>query len=371
MVNATGFPGSFAQAVEMVRDGGLVIEVGAFVDMGEESFNPAVLCGRNLTMLGIGGEDLLVYEGTLALLARHQASAGFADMVSHRFGVQDAPEAMRTALDAERVGEGAHHRRHDARRVRHPRAHARSSRARAAGSAARSRRGWSEAGCSVALHGRDPETLEQAAAELAGAAEQAGGRVHHVAFDVTDGEAAEAGVAAVEAELGPLDILVNNAGVQHRAPLFEFPEAEWHRIIETNLTSAFLVGRAAARGMVERGRGKIVNIASLQSQIARPGTAPYAASKGGLKMLTRGMCADWGPAGVQVNAIGPGYIDTELTSALVADPEFDAMLRRRTPAARWGRPEELVGALLFLASPASDFVNGQILYVDGGMSAVI
>ena len=161
--------------------------------------------------------------------------------------------------------------------------------------------------------------------------------MHHVAFDVTDGEAAEAGVAAVEAELGPLDILVNNAGVQHRAPMFEFPEAEWHRIIETNLTSAFLVGRAAARGMVERGRGKIVNVASLQSQIARPGTAPYAASKGGLKMLTRGMCADWGPAGVQVNAIGPGYIDTELTSALVADPEFDAMLRRRTPAARWGQ----------------------------------
>ena len=231
--------------------------------------------------------------------------------------------------------------------------------------------GLVEAGCSVALHGRDPATLEQAAAELAGAAGQAGGRVHHVAFDVTDGEAAEAGVAAVEAELGPLDILVNNAGVQHRAPILDFPEAEWHRIIETNLTSAFLVGRAAARGMVERGRGKIVNVASLQSQIARPGTAPYAASKGGLKMLTRGMCADWGPAGVQVNAIGPGYIDTELTSALVADPEFDAMLRGRTPAARWGRPEELVGALLFLASPASDFVNGQILYVDGGLSAVI
>ena len=227
--------------------------------------------------------------------------------------------------------------------------------------------GLVEAGCSVALHGRDPETLQQAAAELAGA----GGRVHHVAFDVTDGEAVEAGVAAVEAELGALDILVNNAGVQHRAPLLDFPEAEWHRVLETNLTSAFLVARAVARGMVERGHGKIVNVASLQSELARAGTAPYAASKGGLKMLTRGMCADWGPAGVQVNAIGPGYVDTELTSALVADEEFNAYLRRRTPAARWGRPEELVGALLFLASPASDFVNGQILYVDGGMSAVI
>jgi len=231
--------------------------------------------------------------------------------------------------------------------------------------------GLVEAGCSVALHGRDEEALERAAAELAGPAERAGARVHPVAFDVTDGAAVAAGVAATEAELGPLDILVNNAGVQHRAPLLDFPEAEWHRIIETNLTSAFLVGRAVAGGMVERGRGKIVNVASLMSELARAGTAPYAASKGGLKMLTRGMCADWGPAGVQVNAIGPGYFDTELTSALVADPEFDAQLKRRTPAARWGRPEELVGALLFLVSPASDFVNGQILYVDGGMSAVV
>jgi gluconate 5-dehydrogenase len=175
----------------------------------------------------------------------------------------------------------------------------------------------------------------------------------------------------VEAALGPLDILVNNAGVQHRAPLLEFPDAEWHRVLETNLTSAFLVGRAVARGMVERGRGKIINVCSLQAELARPGIAPYAASKGGLKMLTQGMCADWGPAGVQVNAIGPGYFDTELTRELVADEEFDAWVRRRTPAARWGRPDELVGALLFLASPASDFVNGQLLYVDGGLSAVV
>ncbi len=231
--------------------------------------------------------------------------------------------------------------------------------------------GLVEAGCSVALHGRDTDALEQAASELAGPAERAGGRLHRVAFDVTDAGAVEAGVAEAEAELGPLDILVNNAGVQHRAPLLDFPEDEWHRIIETNLTSAFLVGRTVARGMVARGRGKIVNVASLMSELGRPGTAPYAASKGGLKMLTRGMCADWGPAGVQVNAIGPGYFATELTSALVEDEAFGAYLRTRTPAARWGRPEELVGALLFLASPASDFVNGQILYVDGGMSAVV
>ncbi len=228
-------------------------------------------------------------------------------------------------------------------------------------------RGLVEAGCSVALHGRDVDTLERAAAELAGN----GARVHQAAFDVTDSTAVEAGVAALEAELGPLDILVNNAGVQHRAPLLEFPDEAWHRVIETNLTSAFLVSRAVARGMVERGRGKIINIASLMAELGRADIAPYAASKGGLKMLTRGMCADWGASGVQVNAIGPGYFQTELTAALVADPEFDAWLRKRTPAGRWGRPEELVGALRFLASPASDFVNGQIVYVDGGLSAVV
>jgi gluconate 5-dehydrogenase len=231
--------------------------------------------------------------------------------------------------------------------------------------------GLVEAGCSVALHGRDRHALEDAAAAVADTAERAGGRVHHVAFDVTDPDAVEAGVASVQAELGPLDILVNNAGVQHRAPLLDFPGDAWHRVLETNLTSAFLVGRAVARGMVERGRGKIINVCSLQAELARPGIAPYAASKGGLKMLTRGMCAEWGPSGVQVNAIGPGYFETELTRELVADEQFDEWIRRRTPAARWGRPEELVGALLFLASPASDFVNGQVLYVDGGMSAVL
>jgi gluconate 5-dehydrogenase len=224
--------------------------------------------------------------------------------------------------------------------------------------------GLVEAGCAVALHARDPQALEQAAASL-------GGDVHHVAFDVTDREAVDAGVAEVEAAIGSLDILVNNAGMQHRAPLLDFPDDAWQRVIETNLTSAFYVGRAVARGMVERGRGKIVNIGSLQSELARAGTAPYAASKGGIKMLTRAMCAEWAPAGVQVNAIGPGYFDTELTSALVQDEQFDAWLKQRTPAARWGQPEELIGTLLYLASPASDFVNGQILYVDGGMSAVL
>jgi gluconate 5-dehydrogenase len=220
-------------------------------------------------------------------------------------------------------------------------------------------RGLVEAGCEVVVHGRDAERARTAAAELDAA--------HAVAFDVTDAGA----VAAAVQEAEPLDVLVNNVGMQHREPLLDLDEAAWRRMMDVNVTSAYLVGRAVARGMVERGAGKIVNVASVQSRLARPGIAAYAASKGALKMLTQGMCADWAPAGLQVNALAPGYIDTELTAPLVADPEFSAWVRRRTPAGRWGRPEDLVGALLFLVSPASDFVNGQTLYVDGGMVAVV
>ncbi|MET9495947.1 SDR family oxidoreductase [Streptomyces sp. NPDC006552] len=225
-------------------------------------------------------------------------------------------------------------------------------------------RGLLEAGCTVVLNGRDPDRLAQAAREL-------GGAVRTAAFDVTDGPAVAAGIADVVQRVGPLDILVNNAGMQLRAPLLEFADADWHRLLDTNLTSAFLVAREVARGMVGRGRGKIVNICSLQSEVVRPGIAPYAATKGALKMLTKGMCADWGPSGVQVNGVGPGYIETELTEPLVRDEEFSAWVRRRTPAGRWGRTEDLVGGVLFLASPAADFVGGQILYVDGGMTSVL
>ncbi|MDN3022144.1 SDR family oxidoreductase [Streptomyces sp. S.PB5] len=230
-------------------------------------------------------------------------------------------------------------------------------------------RGLAEAGCTVVLNGRDGDRLGKAAAYL----EAAGlpGDIHTAVFDVTDGASVAAGIADVEERVGPLDILVNNAGMQLRAPLLEFTDPDWHRILDTNLTSAFLVGREAARRMTERGHGKIVNICSLQSEVVRPGIAPYAATKGALKMLTKGMCADWGPHGVQVNGLGPGYIETELTGALVADEEFSAWVRRRTPAGRWGRTEDLVGGLLFLASPAADFVSGQILYVDGGMTSVL
>ncbi|HKG49801.1 MAG TPA: glucose 1-dehydrogenase [Actinomycetales bacterium] len=228
--------------------------------------------------------------------------------------------------------------------------------------------GLLEAGCTVVLNGRDEARLDAVRGELT---ERTAGRVRVAGFDVTDPAAVAAGVAWVEDEVGPIEILVNNAGAQHRAPLLDFADEDWHRLLDVNITSAFLVGREVARQMVPRGAGKIVNVASLQSEAARPRTAPYAATKGALKMLTKGMCAELGPSGIQVNALGPGYVQTELTAELVADPEFSAWVRGRTPAGRWGTVEDLVGALLFLCSPASDFVNGQVLYVDGGMLAVL
>ncbi|WP_370964120.1 SDR family oxidoreductase [Amycolatopsis sp. cg9] len=227
-------------------------------------------------------------------------------------------------------------------------------------------RGLLEAGCVVVLNGRDVSALECAEKELSGL-----GTVFAEPFDVTDSAAVAAGVARAEDRAGPLDILVNNTGVQHRAPFTEFSDEDWYRLLDTNLTSAFLVGREVARRMGPRGRGKIVNICSVQSETVRPGIAPYAATKGGLKLLTKGMCADLGPSGIQVNGLAPGYFETELTAALVADEEFSAWVRGRTPAGRWGRVEDLVGALIFLSSDASAFVNGQLLYVDGGMLSVL
>lgn len=228
--------------------------------------------------------------------------------------------------------------------------------------------GLAEAGAVVVLNGRDAESLEATRAQLA---ERTGATVHAYAFDVTDSVAVARAARTMENEVGPVEIVVNNTGVQHRAPLLEFADDDFRRVLDTNLTSAFYVGREFARGMVARGHGKIVNVCSVQSELGRAGIAPYAASKGGLKMLTRGMCADLAPFGLQVNALAPGYFDTELTKALVDDPDFTQWLAKRTPAGRWGRTEELVGSLLFLASSASDFVNGQILYVDGGMTAVV
>ncbi|WP_221774006.1 glucose 1-dehydrogenase [Novosphingobium flavum] len=223
------------------------------------------------------------------------------------------------------------------------------------------------AGARVILNGRDPARLEAAAQGL----RETGATVLIAAFDVTDGAAVRAAIDALEADGTAIDILVNNAGIQRRAPLQDFDHDDWHAVMRANVDSVFFVGQAVARHMIARGRGKIINIGSVQSELGRPTIAPYTASKGAVRNLTRGMCADWARFGIQVNAIGPGYFATPLNRALVEDAEFDAWLRKRTPAGRWGKLEDLHGAVVFLASDASDFVNGQTLYVDGGMTVVV
>jgi gluconate 5-dehydrogenase len=221
------------------------------------------------------------------------------------------------------------------------------------------------AGARIVLNARDAARLEAARAALAAT----GASVHAAAFDVTDAADVEAGITRIEAEVGAIDILVNNAGMQHRGPFAEFPVDAWHKLISTNLDSVFLVGRAVAQRMIPRGRGKIINVCSVQSELGRPGIAPYTATKGAVKMLTKGMAIDLGKHGIQVNGLGPGYFKTELTQALVADAAFTAWLAGRTPAGRWGEVHELGGAVIFLASDASSFVSGHVLYVDGGITA--
>ena len=225
--------------------------------------------------------------------------------------------------------------------------------------------GLSEAGAHVVLNGRDQSALEAAEQRL----RDAGRKVASAAFDVTDLAAVAASVERIEREVGPIDILVNNAGMQFRTPLEDFPEEAWHRLMATNVTSVFAVGQAVARRMIPRRRGRIINVCSVQSELARPGIAPYTASKGAVKMLTKGMATDWAKHNIQVNGLAPGYFKTPLNSALVADETFSAWLAGRTPAGRWGNVEELVGAAVFLASDAASFVNGHILYVDGGITA--
>ncbi|WP_108386372.1 SDR family oxidoreductase [Yoonia sediminilitoris] len=226
-------------------------------------------------------------------------------------------------------------------------------------------KGLAEAGAAVVLNGRDAEKLGQAATAL----QAAGATVHQLAFDATDHAAVQAAVDGFESDTGPIDILVNNAGMQFRTPLEDYPADMFAKLMTTNVTSVFNVGQAAARHMIKRGAGKIINIASVQTSLARPGIAPYTATKGAVGNLTKGMATDWAKYGLQCNAIAPGYFDTPLNAALVADPEFSAWLEKRTPAGRWGRVEELVGACVFLSSAASGFVNGQTIYVDGGITA--
>lgn len=222
-------------------------------------------------------------------------------------------------------------------------------------------KGLAAAGANIILNGRDTTKLEAAAEQIPGS--------RMIAFDATDHEAVRAAIDNFEAEQGAIDILINNAGMQHRTPLEDFPADAFERLLQTNIASVFHVGQAVARHMIGRGEGKIINIASVQTALARPGIAPYTATKGAVANLTKGMATDWAKHGLQCNAIAPGYFDTPLNAALVADPEFTAWLEKRTPAGRWGKVEELVGAAVFLSSPASSFVNGHTLFVDGGITA--
>jgi gluconate 5-dehydrogenase len=228
-------------------------------------------------------------------------------------------------------------------------------------------RGLAGAGARVVVNGRTPKTVEAAVQELRAAGAEACG----AAFDVTAPAEVGAAVARIEAEFGPIDILVNNAGIQRRGPLEDYPEETWRELMRANLDSVFFVSQAVARNMIARERGRIINIGSVQSELARPNIAPYTASKGAVKMLTKGMATEWGKHGLRVNAIAPGYFKTELNKALVEDEKFSAWLTGRTPVGRWGDVDELVGAAIFLASDASSFVNGHVLYVDGGITACL
>ena len=226
-------------------------------------------------------------------------------------------------------------------------------------------RALGQAGATLVLNGRDSGRLEAACHTLAGE----GLTVHTQPFDVCDGAAAEAGVAAIESRVGAIDILVNNAGITRRGAFHELSAEDWQAVQRTNVDSLFLVGQAVAKRMVPRGQGRIINICSVMSELGRPGTSAYTASKGAAKMLTKAMAIDLGPHGINVNGIGPGYFKTEMTAKLVADPAFSAWITGRTPSRRWGDVEDLGGAAVFLASDASRFVNGHILYVDGGVTA--
>jgi gluconate 5-dehydrogenase len=225
--------------------------------------------------------------------------------------------------------------------------------------------GLAKAGASVVLNGRDAGRVSAAAGPL----RAMGLKIDEAAFDVTDARAVEAAVAGIEKDLGPIDILINNAGIQRRMTLEDFPEETWHELMRTNLDSVFYVAKAVARRMIPRKKGAMINICSVQSELGRPTIAPYTASKGAVKMLTKGMAIDWGKHGIRVNGLGPGYFATELNKALVADDKFSGWLCDRTPLGRWGQVDELVGAAVFLSSDASSFVSGHVLYVDGGVTA--
>ncbi|OYU48039.1 MAG: gluconate 5-dehydrogenase [Rhizobiales bacterium PAR1] len=227
--------------------------------------------------------------------------------------------------------------------------------------------GLGRAGAKLVINGTSPAKVDEAVTEM----RAVGLDAQALAFNVTDEAAVKAAFADLDQRGVAIDILVNNAGIQFRKPMVDLDTADWQRVIDTNLTSAFVIGREAARRMIPRGYGKVINIASLTSVLARATVAPYTVAKGGIKMLTQAMAAEWGEHGLQANAIGPGYMITDMNQALIDNPAFDAWVKGRTPQRRWGKPEELIGAAIFLSSEASNYVNGQTIYVDGGMISVL
>lgn len=228
-------------------------------------------------------------------------------------------------------------------------------------------RGLGQAGATIILNGRNAERLNRAVSTLS----QEGLKVFGYSFDVSDSNQVDQKISTIEREVGPVDILVNNAGIQRRGPLETIEESVWREVIETNLTAVFLTTKRVVKGMIDRRSGKIINICSLMSEISRPTIAPYTASKGGVKMLTRAMAVEWAKYNIQVNGIGPGFIVTEMNKVLLEDQKFDAMVKSRTPAGRWGEPSDLAGAAIFLASRASDYITGQIIYVEGGILSAL
>ncbi len=228
-------------------------------------------------------------------------------------------------------------------------------------------RGLGQAGATIILNGRNEERLNRAVSTLS----QEGLKVFGYSFDVSNSSQIDQKISAIEREVGPIDILVNNAGIQRRGPLETIEESVWREVIETNLTAVFLTTKRVVKGMIDRRSGKIINICSLMSEISRPTIAPYTASKGAVKMLTKGMAVEWAKYNIQVNGIGPGFIVTEMNKVLLEDQKFDAMVRSRTPAGRWGEPSDLAGAAVFLASRASDYITGQIIYVEGGLLSAL
>ncbi len=228
-------------------------------------------------------------------------------------------------------------------------------------------KGLAEAGATVILNGRDQAKLDASARLLV----EQGLAIETAAFDVTDRAAIEATVKAIETRHGHIDVLINNAGIQRRAPFVEFPAELFREVQTTNVDGVFFVAQAVARGMIERKSGKIINICSVMSELGRANIVPYTAAKGAVKMMTKAMCAELARHNIQVNGIGPGYIETELNAALMNDEKFSAWVEGRTPAGRWGKVEELAGAAIFLSSSASNFVNGHIIYVDGGLTACV